>query len=169
MRCRQILFSVRNCRKIADTTCAVFKMCQLFFYSSLYDIRAVPCKKKSSAEKRLLHMKDKTVEIFEDAPVPKAVFVNIIPSVISMLMVLIYNLADTFFIGQTHGCRCIARHPCIFILYGSRDAFRHWRNIPDFKNAGGRQAARCKTCLFLLFLDRDSSGHCRHGGYPSGN
>lgn len=44
---------------------------------------------------------DKTVEVFENAPVPKAVFINIIPSVVSMLMVLVYNLADTYFIGQT--------------------------------------------------------------------
>lgn len=53
-------------------------------------------------------MKDNAVEIFEHAPVPKAVFVNIIPSVISMLMVLIYNLADTFFIGQTKNAYMVA-------------------------------------------------------------
>lgn len=52
--------------------------------------------------------KDKTVEIFENAPVPKAVFVNIIPSIISMLMVLVYNLADTFFIGQTKDAHMVA-------------------------------------------------------------
>lgn len=46
-------------------------------------------------------MKDKTTEIFRDAPVPKAVISNVIPSIISMIMVLVYNLADTFFIGQT--------------------------------------------------------------------
>ena len=46
-------------------------------------------------------MKEKSTEIFENAPIPKAVFVNIIPSIISMLMVLIYNLADTYFIGMT--------------------------------------------------------------------
>lgn len=46
-------------------------------------------------------MQDKTQQIFRDAPVPKAVLTNAIPSVISMLMVLVYNLADTFFIGQT--------------------------------------------------------------------
>ncbi len=44
---------------------------------------------------------DKTTEIFRNAPIPKAVFFNIIPSVISMLMVMVYNMADTFFIGQT--------------------------------------------------------------------
>lgn len=46
-------------------------------------------------------MQDKTQQIFRDAPVPKAVLTNVIPSIVSMLMVLVYNLADTFFIGQT--------------------------------------------------------------------
>lgn len=46
-------------------------------------------------------MKDRTTEIFENAPIPKAVFSNIIPAIISMLMVLVYNLADTYFIAQT--------------------------------------------------------------------
>ena len=53
-------------------------------------------------------MKDKTVEVFEKASIPKAVFLNIIPSVISMLMVLVYNLADTFFIGQTKNAYMVA-------------------------------------------------------------
>lgn len=35
-------------------------------------------------------------------PVPQAVLRNAIPAMAAMLMVLIYNLADTFFIGQTH-------------------------------------------------------------------
>lgn len=41
------------------------------------------------------------MEIFKYAPVPKAVLQNAIPAMVAMLMVLIYNLADTFFIGQT--------------------------------------------------------------------
>lgn len=40
-------------------------------------------------------------ELFEEAPVPKAVAVMAIPTMISMLVVVIYNMADTFFIGQT--------------------------------------------------------------------
>ncbi|MBQ8412090.1 MAG: MATE family efflux transporter [Lachnospiraceae bacterium] len=43
----------------------------------------------------------RNIEIFRDAPVPKAVISNVIPSIISMIMVLAYNLADTVFIGQT--------------------------------------------------------------------
>ena len=46
-------------------------------------------------------MQDKSTAIFRDSPVPKAVISNVAPSIISMTMVLIYNLADTFFIGQT--------------------------------------------------------------------
>lgn len=53
-------------------------------------------------------MKDKTTEIFRDAPVPKAVISNVVPSIISMIMVLIYNLADTFFIGQTKNAYMVA-------------------------------------------------------------
>ena len=46
-------------------------------------------------------MNQKSEALFRDAPVPKAVVSNAIPSIISMIMVLVYNLADTFFIGQT--------------------------------------------------------------------
>lgn len=53
-------------------------------------------------------MQQKTVDIFRDAPVPKAVITNVIPSMISMLMVLVYNLADTFFIGQTKNAYMVA-------------------------------------------------------------
>lgn len=53
-------------------------------------------------------MKDKTTEIFQNAPVPKAVISNVIPSIVSMIMVLVYNLADTFFIGQTENAYMVA-------------------------------------------------------------
>ena len=40
-------------------------------------------------------------QLFEEAPVAKAVAVMAVPTMISMLVVVIYNMADTFFIGQT--------------------------------------------------------------------
>ncbi|MGN1027373.1 MAG: MATE family efflux transporter [Faecousia sp.] len=46
--------------------------------------------------------KNKSLDVFENAPVRKAVFQNALPAMAAMLMVLVYNLADTFFIGQTH-------------------------------------------------------------------
>ena len=40
-------------------------------------------------------------EVFEKVPVPKAVALMSVPTMISMLVVVVYNMADTFFIGQT--------------------------------------------------------------------
>lgn len=45
-------------------------------------------------------MKRDTQQLFESAPVPRAVMNSALPAMAAMLMVLIYNLADTFFIGQ---------------------------------------------------------------------
>lgn len=45
--------------------------------------------------------RSKSLEIFQNATIPKAVLSNIIPAIISIIMVLLYNLADTYFIGQT--------------------------------------------------------------------
>lgn len=47
-------------------------------------------------------------DLFEHAPVPKAVAVMAIPTMISMLVVVIYNMADTFFIGQTNDAMQVA-------------------------------------------------------------
>lgn len=40
-------------------------------------------------------------QLFEHAPVQKAVASMAVPTIISMLVVVVYNMADTFFIGQT--------------------------------------------------------------------
>lgn len=42
------------------------------------------------------------MEVFSKAPISQAVLKNVLPAMVAMVMVLIYNLADTFFIGQTH-------------------------------------------------------------------
>ena len=45
---------------------------------------------------------NQSMEVFAKTPIRKAVLQNALPAMAAMLMVLIYNLADTFFIGQTH-------------------------------------------------------------------
>lgn len=45
-------------------------------------------------------MRDNT-RVFESYSVPKAVFTMAVPSMLGMLINIIYNLADTFFVGQT--------------------------------------------------------------------
>lgn len=43
----------------------------------------------------------KNIEIFERAPVPKAVFNFALPTVLSMIVTVLYNMVDAFFVGQT--------------------------------------------------------------------
>ena len=45
-------------------------------------------------------MKDNT-KVFEEYTIPKAVMTMALPSMLSMLINIVYNLADTFFVGQT--------------------------------------------------------------------
>ena len=45
---------------------------------------------------------NKSMEVFAKEPIRKAVLQNALPAMAAMLMVLIYNLSDTFFIGQAH-------------------------------------------------------------------
>ena len=51
---------------------------------------------------------NKSLDVFESSSVGKAVLQNALPAMAAMLMVLIYNLADTFFIGQTHDALQVA-------------------------------------------------------------
>ena len=48
------------------------------------------------------------LEVFNSMPVSQAVVRNAVPAMAAMLMTLIYNLADTFFIGQTHNAYQLA-------------------------------------------------------------
>lgn len=46
--------------------------------------------------------------VFQDLPIPSALCKMIIPAVTSQLIVLIYNMADTFFVGQTNNPYMVA-------------------------------------------------------------
>ena len=45
-------------------------------------------------------LSEKEKYLFETAPVPKAVAALVIPTVVSQLITIVYNLADTFFVGR---------------------------------------------------------------------
>lgn len=47
-------------------------------------------------------------EIFETLPVPKALKVMAVPTIISQIIVLVYNLADTFYVGRTNNPYMVA-------------------------------------------------------------
>ena len=59
-------------------------------------------------------------EMFANAPIPQAVLKNAVPSMLAMLLVLLYNLADTFFIGQTGDAILVAAISLgtpVFLMY----------------------------------------------------
>ena len=53
-------------------------------------------------------MKENQQRIFSDMPVKSAVFKMAIPGVVSSLVLVIYNMADTFFVGQTNNAFQVA-------------------------------------------------------------
>lgn len=71
--------------------------------------------------------KQKEKDIFENMPVRKAVLTLAVPTVISQLIVLIYNLADTWFIGQTEDPLQVAAvtvsYPIFMLLGGLGNLF----------------------------------------------
>lgn len=101
-------------------------------------------------------MKNST-EIFRDAPVPKAVLSNIIPSIISMIMVLVYNLADTYFIGQTKNAYMVAAISLatpvflIFMAVGMLFGIGGTSLISRMLGEGKEQYAR-KTSSFCFWI-----------------
>ena len=56
----------------------------------------------------LLMNDEKSIEIFEKMPVKQAVIKLAIPTVLGQLVVLVYNLADTWFVGQTENSAQVA-------------------------------------------------------------
>ena len=53
----------------------------------------------------MTNTKDQRTQIFENYPIPKAVFSLVAPSILGMLIMLLYNLADTFFVGMLNDAR----------------------------------------------------------------
>lgn len=47
-------------------------------------------------------------DVFEKYPIPKAVMTLALPTMLSMLVTIFYNMADTFFVGQTNDANQVA-------------------------------------------------------------
>ena len=56
-------------------------------------------------------------KLFEETSVPKALAAMAIPTVISQLIVLIYNMADTFYIGRTNNPYMVAGAALILPIF----------------------------------------------------
>lgn len=58
-----------------------------------------------------------TREIFETTPVPLALATMAIPTIVSQLITLIYNIADTWFIGQTNNPYMVAASSLVLTIF----------------------------------------------------
>ena len=56
-------------------------------------------------------------DVFQNFPVPKALRVMVVPAVTSQLIVLIYNMADTFYVGQTDNPYMVASTSLILPIF----------------------------------------------------
>lgn len=62
-------------------------------------------------------MKNDKTELFETMPIGKALLTMAIPTIISQLITMIYNLADTFFIGMSNDPYKVAAASVVSVLY----------------------------------------------------
>jgi putative MATE family efflux protein len=76
-------------------------------------------------------------ELFERVPAGKAVFTMAVPTIISQLINLLYNMVDTFFIGRTGNSYMMAAVTVSFPLYMLTIAFSNLFGI-----GGGSEMAR---------------------------
>ena len=92
---------------------------------------------------------NKNLEVFSNMPVPKAVMKNALPAMAAMLMVLVYNLADTFFIGQTHNALLVAAVSLatpVYLIFGIGGTSVISRALGE----GNKEKAR-KSCTFCFW------------------
>lgn len=56
-------------------------------------------------------------ELFETMPVPAALFRMAVPTIISQLITLFYNMADTWFIGRTNNPYMVAASSLVLTVF----------------------------------------------------
>ncbi len=63
------------------------------------------------------NVNEETREIFETRPVPRALAKMAIPTIVSQLITLVYNVADTWFIGQTNNPYMVAASSLVLTVF----------------------------------------------------
>ncbi|RKM61491.1 MATE family efflux transporter [Butyrivibrio sp. CB08] len=92
--------------------------------------------------------KKNTTKTIKNGSIPATVLKNTIPSMIAMVMVLVYNLADTFFISQTHDALMVAAISLaspifmIFIAIGNVFGIGATSSISRALGEGNKEKAR---------------------------
>lgn len=115
-------------------------------------------------------------DLFEKASVPKAVALMAIPTIVTMLVVVIYNMADTFFIGQTGDAMQVAAVSLatpVFMVFMRSAISSGSAEVSAISRALGEkndQRAKTHFCLLLLWFSGrrdtdDTNIHSLYGWY----
>ncbi|MBE6695293.1 MAG: MATE family efflux transporter [Ruminococcaceae bacterium] len=95
-------------------------------------------------------MKTDNTELFEKMPVSKSVITLIIPTVISQIITVIYNMADTFFIGQMNDPHRVAAAtlimPPFIMLTGIANLFGIGGSSLISRSLGVGDTEKAKKC-----------------------
>lgn len=98
------------------------------------------------------------IDLFEKTPVAKAVLTLAVPTVISQLITTLYNLADTFFVGQLNDPNQVAAIALALPVQLSLTALSNLFGIGGgtlFSNALGRRDVQmAKKFSPSLFTER---------------
>ena len=103
-------------------------------------------------------------ELFEKTPVPKAYFTFALPVVLSMVVSLVYNMVDTYFIAQTGNTNLVAgvslSAPVFTLMIALGDIFGLGGSSLISRLFGEKKDGRIgKTLkLFLFFMRRLCAG-----------
>lgn len=95
-------------------------------------------------------MPSDNTELFESRPVQKAVIALVVPTIISQLITVIYNMADTFFIGQMNDPHQVAAAtlamPPFILLTGIANLFGIGGSSLISRSLGQNDREKAKRC-----------------------
>lgn len=98
---------------------------------------------------------DEKNELFAKAPIPKAVATLAIPTVLSMLVTVIYNMADTYFVGQTNDPNQVAAvsltMPVFLVLMAFGNIFGMGGSSLIARSLGSGQTQKVKNISSFCF------------------
>lgn len=95
-------------------------------------------------------MKTDNTELFERMPISKAVITLLIPTIISQIITVVYNMADTFFIGQMNDPNQVAAAtlvmPPFIMLTGIANIFGIGSSSFISRSLGAGDREKAKKC-----------------------
>lgn len=103
---------------------------------------------------------DKNRELFETAPIPRAVAAMAVPTIIAMIVTMVYNIADTFFIGQTGNALMVSAVSLtspiftIFTAFGNLFGIGGSTAISRFMGSGERERTKhfSSFCFYSVIV-----------------